>query len=113
MLLFNERGKLTDLNQSTLKLLGISSSNVPEIDLFDNSFFNFNKEKLMEEGMVNFQIQLNLGETGEGFELFDFLNLEGTVSVMDSGYLVLIQESPLRENSEELRISEERYRSFF
>ncbi|EKQ51311.1 MAG: PAS domain S-box [Methanobacterium sp. Maddingley MBC34] len=104
-----------DINPSALKLIGIPKlKDLPEINLFNNPIIPCKKEKIRENDVINFQSQLDFEKIRDFFipASQDLLLIEGTVSTMDSGYLVQIQEV-IPEKTEELSISEERYRRFF
>ncbi len=115
MLLYDEEGELVDANPSAIKLIGIPKlKELPEFNLFHNPIIPCRREKIREKDVIHFQTQLDPVKIRDYFISTSHrpLLIEGTVSTIDSGYLVQIQEV-ISEQTEELRISEEKYRRFF
>lgn len=106
ILLYDKEGKLIDTNQSALIIADIPSSNYfKELNLFDNPAVASNKDKLLKENLIKFQAPLDFENTT------DFKSVNWTVSVIDSGFLVQIQD--LNEPSKKNLQSEEKYRQWF
>ena len=115
ILLYDEEGDLVDANPSAIKLIGIPKLNeLQEFNLFHNPIIPCQWDEIKEKGIIRFQTQLDFEKIRDYFISTSQgpLLIEGTVSTIDSGYLVQIQEV-ISERTEELRISEERYRRFF
>ncbi|EKF86195.1 PAS/PAC sensor protein [Methanobacterium formicicum DSM 3637] len=115
ILLYDEEGELVDANPAAIKLIGLPKlKDLPEINLFHNPIIPCQRDEIREKGVIRFQTQLDSGKIRDYFIFTscDPLLIEGTVSTIDSGYLVQIQEV-ISERTEELHISEERYRRFF
>ncbi|HII84079.1 MAG TPA: PAS domain S-box protein [Methanobacterium subterraneum] len=127
MLLFDREGIMVYANQSSLEIMGITTSeNPPEINLFHNPIIPLKKEQLREvdgKGVINFKNQLDLEKIYDFYDTshphpiniegVEIKSIEGTISVTSSGYLIQIQQSGSKEESEELILSEERYKRFF
>ena len=139
MLLFDMEGMMVDANQSALEVMGITTpENPPDINLFHNPIIPCKKEELSDElgegqgeeldgkSIINFQNQLNFPKirdfynitppdqvTNESIEGIEIKGIEGTISVISSGYMVQIQQSGSKKESQELLISEEKYKNFF
>ncbi len=115
ILLYDEEGELVDANPAAIKLIGLPKlKDLPEINLFHNPIIPCRRDEIRENDVIRFQTQLDPGKIRDYFvpASCDPLSIAGTVSTIDSGYLVQIQEV-IPEKTEELRISEERYRRFF
>ena len=116
MLLYDKEGKIVNANESALGIMGIHKfEDLSEINLFNNPMIAFKKEEILKKGLINFKTELNF-ENISGFfttERSGTVIIEGTVSLIDSGFLVYAQEDTSKEKSEELIISEEKYRRFF
>lgn len=105
-----------DANESAMEIIGISKIGDIQGNLFDSYFIPFEKEKLIEERLIKFKIQLDFDIKNKNSKIIiksgtDFI--EGTLSVIDSGFLVQIQHIFHDEKSEDLVASEEKYRRFF
>ncbi|MGB9936594.1 MAG: PAS domain S-box protein [Methanobacterium sp.] len=82
ILFYDKKGKLIDANPIALKLTEIFRLNISkEVNLFDNLHVASKKEVLIKKGFINFQINLNSRH-----------NLDYSIFIMDSGYLVQIQD---------------------
>ena len=116
MLLFNEKGELVDANGSALEIMGIPKlEDIPEINFFNNPLISFKKEEILKKGLINFKAELDFENITGSYttKRSGTVIVEGTVSPIDSGFLVYVQEDTSKEKSEELSISEEKYRRFF
>lgn len=119
MLLFDREGTMVDANQSALEIMGITTpENPPKINLFHNPIIPCKKEELVGNGVINFQNQLDFEKISD----FQDINktpplitegIEGTISIISSGYLVQIHQSESKDESCELLISGEKYKNFF
>ena len=59
ILIYDKKGKLVDANVSALKNLGISRlKDILGSDIFDHPNINSNRQKLIKEGVINFQSAL-------------------------------------------------------
>jgi PAS domain S-box-containing protein len=115
MLYHNKEGELLDINLAALELLRISQlKGLPDINLFNNPIIPCKKDEITEEGVTEFQIMVDFSNVPDSISLaHNSVLLKVTVSTIDSGYLLQIQESYSQKEAEELLITEERYRSFF
>jgi len=116
VLLFNEEGELFDANGSALEIMGIHKLKaIPKINLFNNPLISFKKEEILKKGLINFKTELDFENISGVYTTERSGNaiVEGTVSLIDTGFLVHVQEDTSKEKSEELSISEEKYRRFF
>ncbi len=106
-----------DANQSALKIVGIPElDDVLGINLFENSVIAQKKENLVKEGLIRFQAPLNFEDIkNNGFYIptkSGTAFIDWNVSIIDSGFLVQIQDISECRDEEPLQ-SEEKYRSFF
>jgi PAS domain S-box-containing protein len=115
MLYHNKEGELLDINPAALELLRISQlKGLPDINLFNNPIIPCKKDEITEEGVTEFQIKVDFSNVPDHISMSqNSVLLKVTVSPIDSGYLVQIQESYSQKEAEELLITEERYRNFF
>ncbi|WP_292758750.1 PAS domain-containing protein [Methanobacterium sp.] len=116
VLLFNEEGELFDANGSALEIMGIHKlKDSPEINLFNNPLISFKKEEILKKGLINFKTELDFENISGVYTTERSGNaiVEGTVSLIDTGFLVHVQEDTSQEKSDKLIISEEKYRRFF
>lgn len=116
ILFFDKEGKLTDANQSALKIGGIPSLNdVMGFNVFDDPNVASIKDKLLEKGSIKIQAPFNFdyfkklgvyNPTRSGTAVIDLI-----ISVIESGFLVQIQDiTEIKHIGEELRESEENFR---
>ncbi|MEN6292589.1 MAG: PAS domain S-box protein, partial [Methanobacterium sp.] len=115
ILFYDKEGKLIAANQSAKDIAGIPESEDVSVNLFNNPDVVSRKEKLIGEGVIKFQSQMNFEDireagyyepTRSGTAYLDF-----TISVVDSGYLVQIQDITKRKKIEErLTENEKKYR---
>jgi PAS domain S-box-containing protein len=93
-----------------------SEDHFPEINLFKNFIIPFKKEKLLKEKSFKFQTKFNIKKIDNKSDNSKYLKsafFEGTVSVINSGFLVQIQHIPPDGKSGELIQRERKYRRFF
>ncbi|MBP2045713.1 PAS domain-containing protein [Methanobacterium aggregans] len=113
LLLCDVDGKLVDANQSALKITGIPED-ASDIDIFDTAFMAQKKETLLEEGSTRFQAPLDFEniETKAITTKSGELLIDWNISVLDSGFLVQIQEVTGSTSAEFIK-ENERYRRWF
>lgn len=115
ILFYDKEGKLIAANQSAKEIAGIPESEDVSVNLFNNHDVVSRKEKLIDEGVIKFQSKINFEDMGEagyynptrsGTAYLDF-----TISAVDYGYLVQIQDITERKKIEErLTENEKKYR---
>jgi PAS domain S-box len=115
ILFYDKEGKLITANQSAKDIAGIPESDDVSVNLFNNLDVVSRKEKLISEGVIKFQSQMDFenikddgyyNPTRSGTAYLDF-----TISVVDYGYLVQIQDITERKKIEErLKENEKKYR---
>ena len=89
-----------------MKITGISSlKDCTKLNLFSNSYVASKKEELLKEGLVKFQIPLNISKNSVVF-------IDWTISVVNTGYLAQIQDITESKSEEPLK-SEDKYRRWF
>lgn len=116
ILVYDLDGKLADANRSALEIIGSPDlETILGTDLFENPLLNKERDKLLKTGSIKLQ-----AETSRYFYNKDLINFNSTlyidcnVSVMDSGYLVEIQDITKNKEEEEIiRANEKKYQSFF
>ena len=97
ILLYDKMGKLTNANDSALNIARIPKlDDVLGTNIFDNPILASKKEELHEKGLIKFQDSLDLIQIKEQniynpLEL-KIIDIDWTVSITDSGYLVQIQD---------------------
>ncbi|MGZ7067542.1 MAG: PAS domain S-box protein, partial [Methanobacterium sp.] len=108
ILFYDEQGKLTDSNQSALEIAGIPSlDNCIGVNLFNNPHVASRKEELLNKKLIRFQAPLDFDNikrngfytpTKGGTAFIDWI-----VSVIDSGFLVQIQDiTKIKSNEKRL-----------
>ena len=119
ILFFDKEGNLTDANQSALEIGGTPSINdVIGINIFNAVIMGSKKDELLEKGLIKLQYPVNFDDikklgiynpTRSGIIFIDL-----TISVIDTGFLVQIQDITEQKKAEEaLEKGEERYHSLF
>lgn len=115
ILFYDNEGKLIAANQSAKDIAGIPESEDVSVNLFNNQDVVSRKEKLISEKVIKFQSRMNFENIRDagyynparsGAAYLDF-----TISVIDSGYLVQVQD--ITESRNALEESEKKYRSIF
>lgn len=96
-LFYDTKGKLIDANHSALKIMGIPKLEYAKwSNLFDNPDVAPKKEKLIKEGMIQFQSKIdfeNIRKIGAYSQTrYGIAYLDYVIFVIDSGYLVQIQD---------------------
>lgn len=119
ILLYDKMGRLTNANDSALRI-----ARVPKLDdvlgtnIFDYPLLASRKEELQGKGLIKFQDSLDLFKIKEQ-NIYNpvepkIIDIEWTVSVTDSGYLIQIQEiTNYKEVVETLHKNEAKYRVLF
>ena len=115
ILFFDKEGKLTDANVSALEIGGVPSLNdVIGINIFNKINMGPKKDELLQKGLIKFQYQANfdnikkLGIYNPKRSGIVFIGL--TISVIDSGFLVQIQDiTEIKQTEESLKESEEKF----
>ncbi|MGZ7070122.1 MAG: PAS domain S-box protein, partial [Methanobacterium sp.] len=115
-IIFHEKkGILTDINQSALDILGISSLNaVKDVNLFDNPEITSRKKELLNKGIINFQAPLDFDNI-KNIGLYDPTKsrigfIDYIVSTTDSGFIVQIQDITEHKKADEaLKESEDKF----
>ncbi|SCG84867.1 PAS domain S-box protein [Methanobacterium congolense] len=112
ILLYNKDGKLLDANHSALEITGNLEED-SDLDIFCSEFMAQNKEILAEEGSFRFQAPLNFENIkNKAFEKSGEILIDWNISVLDSGFLVQIQEVTEKTSEESIK-ENERYRRWF
>jgi PAS domain S-box-containing protein len=116
---YDKDGRLTNANDSALKIARIPKlEDVLGTNLFDNPKIASNKAEILDKGLIKFQDTLDLIEIKEHniynpIEL-KIIDIDWTVSVTDSGYIIQIQDITNQKFVEDsLKESESILRSFF
>ena len=119
ILLYDKDGKLTNANDSALDIARIQElDDVMGTNIFDNPKLASKKNELHEKGLIKFQDTLDLIQIKEQ-NIYNPINpkiidIDWTVSVTDSGYLIQIQDITQQKFVEDsLKESESTLRSFF
>ena len=112
ILLYNKDGKLLDANHSALEITGNLEED-SDLDIFCSEFMAQKKEILAEEGSFRFQAPLNFENIkNKAFEKSGEILIDWNISVLDSGFLVQIQEVTEKTSEESIK-ENERYRRWF
>ena len=112
ILFYNKKGNLTAVNQSARNIMGIPEGENINLNLFENTDIASKRKKLIDEGKIKVSSKINFENiktynlTRSGTVYLDF-----NISVIDSGYLVQVQD--VTEGKRVLEESEEKYRSIF
>ena len=115
ILFYDKKGKLIAANQSAKKIMGIPEPENVNLNLFDNHDIASKKKELDAEGKIKVLSKINFENIRKegcynpirsGTAYLNFI-----ISVIDSGYLVQIQD--VTEDKKVLDESEKKYRSIF
>ena len=116
---YDKKGKLTNANDSALNIARIPKlDDVLGTNIFDNPKIASKKEELHEKGLIKFQDTLDLIEIKEQ-NIYnplepEIIDIDWTVSVTDSGYLIQLQDiTDHKKADEKLRESERQYSELF
>ncbi len=113
----DKEGNLTDVNQSTLKIMGYPSLNeILKLNIFDDPYIAPKKDELLEEGYIKILSPVNFDNIKKSGiytpTRFGTAFLDLTISIIDSGFLMQIQDiTEHKKAEEELKESEARFRS--
>ena len=115
ILFYDKEGRLIAANQSAKDIAGIPESDDISLNLFNDPSIALKKQSLIDERVLKFQFKMDFenirragyyNPTRSGAAYLDF-----AISVVDSGYLVQIQDVTEREKIEErLKENEKKYR---
>ena len=112
ILMYSRDGKLLDANHSALEITGNLEED-SDLDIFGSEFMAQKKETLIEEGSVRFQAPLNFENMeNKAIEKSGEILIDWNISILDSGFLVQIQDVT-EKTSEEFIKENERYRRWF
>jgi len=114
IIFYDNEGNLSDINQSALDIIKIDSLDVFKgHNLFNNPHIASKMEILLEKGLIKFQAPLDLNDENKDINSdLEKFSINWTVSTVDSGFLVQIQDLNT-DNIEKRLQSEEKYRRFF
>jgi len=113
---YDKKGNLIDANPTALKIAGIDSiDDFKKVNLFDNPHIASRKVELLENGLINFQSQLNYDNIkNKGFYVpvkSGIAFIDWSVSVADSSFLVQIQDiTESKEAENTLKESETQFK---
>jgi len=116
IIFYDEEGNTFDANKSALDIMGIPKlEDILGFNLFMNPYIQDRKDELLVEGSINFQAPLDLdlmktlgfySPTKNGIVFLDY-----TIYVIDSGYLVQIQDITEHKQVEKSLVNgEEKYK---
>jgi PAS domain S-box-containing protein len=115
IIICNNIGKIVYVNQSALKILSISKlEDIKNNNIFIYPNFAEKKEVLIEDGVIEFQESSTLLKSNK--EIFDNTEalINWNVSVIDSGFLVQVQDIKEWQRTEKIiQKSEEKFQKFF
>ncbi len=117
--LYDKEGKLTNANDSALNIARIPKlDDVLGTNIFDNPKIATRKAEILDKRLIKFQDSLDLIKIKEQniYKPIEskIIDIEWTVSVIESGYLVQIQDITKQKFVEDsLKESESTLRSFF
>lgn len=104
ILFYDKKGRLTDVNSSALEIADLQSLNIGiDLNLFDNP--HIKEEELFRNGLIKFQSSLNFDNIENNCYCTPTRTktafIDWTVCVIDSGFLVQIQDITKQINAEE------------
>ncbi len=119
ILIYDKKGNLIDINQSA-QTIGLNYKLEDSLDknIFDNPNIAPIKERLLKEGLIEFQVPLNpenIYYNGyDNSRNSDPVLINWIVSVTDSGFLVKIQDiNECKTSSKTLKKSDRKFHRFF
>ncbi|MGF7118154.1 PAS domain S-box protein [Methanobacterium oryzae] len=106
ILFYNKDGELIELNQSALDITGvIKLEDIDILNLFDNPDVASRKEKLISEGIIKFQSKMDFEKIRKTRSYtpnrLGIAYLDWIISVINSEYLVQVQDISERKQAEE------------
>ena len=117
--LYDKKGRLTNANDSALNIARIPKlDDVLDTNIFDNPKIASKMEDLHEKGLITFQDSLNLVKIKEQ-NIYnpikpEIIEIDWTVSVIDSGYIIQIQDiTASKKVLEQLKGNEEKFSKAF
>ena len=109
--LYDKEGRLINANDSALKIARIQKlSDVLGTNIFDNPKIASKKDEILDKGLIKFQDTLDFSQIKEQ-NIYNpieskIIDIDWTVSVTDSGYLIQIQDITKHKKAEEKVIRE-------
>jgi PAS domain S-box-containing protein len=107
--LYDKEGKLTNANDTALNIARIPKlEDVLDTNLFDNPKIASKKEEILKKKLIKFQDTLNLFKINEQ-NIYNpsetkIIDIDWTVSIIDSGYMVQIQDiTDIKEDEEKTK----------
>ena len=119
IIIYDKKGKLIDINQSARKIgMSCKLGDILDKNIFDNPNIAIIKKKLLEEGLIEYQTPLNLGDikddSCDNSKNSEQVLIDWNVSVTDSGFLIQIQDiKECKTSQKPLKNSEEKFDRFF
>ena len=112
---YDKEGRLTNANDSALNIARIPKlDDVLGTNIFDNPILDSKKEELHEKELIKFQDSLDLIQIKE-HNIYNpiepkVINIDWTVSVIDSGYLVQIQDlTEIKRSESAIKLKEAQF----
>jgi len=118
IIIYNQQGNLVDANRTALKIMGIPElEDISGINLFESPIISPGKQKLLKEGLIKFQTRLDFDHIRNSYfytsERSGEVLVDVVIKLIDSGFLVHVQEITLQEPTGKPYQSEDKYRRFF